>query len=169
MEEKAKAGYFHRVTEQTPTRLWVNNATPQEATAAIAAGAINVSTNPTYPSKLPAAYLNSLIDQALETSDDDNQVAEIVYRQAVRRLQEMFLPLYKQSQGQMGYVAIQGDPRINPDEQAVLDGALEYYEQMGENLIVKVPSTPAGAFAMEKLVSMGLPSIGTLGFSVDQA
>lgn len=169
MVNTVKTGYFHRVARELQTDLWVNNATAEQAKAAIEVGAVSASTNPTYPSKLPADYLNSLIDSVLEKSHDDDQVAEEVYRQAVRHLQNVFMDLYEQSQGLQGLVAIQGDPRVNTDKEAVLEGGVEYFEVMAKNIIVKVPSTPAGAYAMEELTAMGRPTIATLGFSVDQA
>lgn len=161
-------GYFQRVARDTPTRLWVNNATPEQAAAALAAGAVGASTNPTYCSKLPADYLNALIDAALEGETDENAVAEKVYREAVVRLQAIFLPLYEATHGQYGHVAIQGDPRTNTDSNAIIEGALQY-RKLGENIFVKMPSTPAGAIAMERLTAMGVNTIATLGFSLSQA
>lgn len=163
--------YFHRVSQETPTRLWINNATPEQAEAARAAGAVGATTNPTYPSKLMKEapdYFHSLVDGALEKTDDDDQAAAIIYQEAVSRLQAIFLPLHKESQGREGYVAIQGDPRVNTDFDAIIKGALNYH-RMGENIIVKVPATPVGAAAMEELTAMGHPTIATMGFSVDQA
>src|SRR5438094_466558 len=168
MSYSSETGYFHRVSQQTPTRLWVNNATPVQAAAALNAGAVGASTNPTYPSKLPLDYLNSLIDIALESTEEENAVAEVVYREAVIRLQNLCLPLFEETQGRYGHVAIQGDPRTNMDPDALIQSGLEYRE-IGENIFVKVPSTPAGAIAMEELVGLGVHTIATLGFSVAQA
>ena len=41
-------GYFHRLHQETPTRLWINNPTLEEADLAIEAGAISCTTNPSY-------------------------------------------------------------------------------------------------------------------------
>ena len=41
-------GYFHRLHQETPTRLWINNPTLEEADLAIDAGAISCTTNPSY-------------------------------------------------------------------------------------------------------------------------
>ena len=161
--------YFHRVAKQTPTRLWVNNAMPHEAESALQAGAVGASTNPTYPSKLEPGYLNGLIDGLIGDPHSDDWVAEEVYRRAVTRLQGVFLPLYRKSGGRLGHVAIQGDPRVNTDPDAIMGGALRYFKEMDENIIVKVPATPEGAEVLEKLTAMGYPTIATMGFSVDQA
>ena len=108
--------YFHRVAKQTPTRLWVNNAMPHEAESALQAGAVGASTNPTYPSKLEPGYLNGLIDGLIGDPHSDDWVAEEVYRRAVTRLQSVFLPLYRETRGRLGHVAIQGDPRVNTEK-----------------------------------------------------
>lgn len=165
-----QTGYFHRVARQTPTRLWINNPTPAQAKSALQAGALGASTNPTYPARLvkeDPVYFFDLLDPLLEEHDDET-AASLLYQRAVARLAKIYEPLFRQTQGGEGYVAIQGDPRVNDDPQAILTGAAIFY-QLGENIIVKVPSTPAGAQAMESLTAMDRPTIGTLGFSIDQA
>jgi len=164
-------GYFHRLSLQSPTEFWINNATFADAKAALAAGAVCATTNPTYISRLlkeEPDYVAGLIDEAsLETNDDD-LIADLVYQKSVARLQQLFFPLFQRTNGHHGYVAIQGDPRFNSDPDAILESALRY-RKLGENIIIKVPSWPAGALALEKLVELGFPTIATLGFSVDQA
>ena len=163
-------GYFHRVAEQTPTRMWINNATPSQAQAALELGAVGATTNPTYPARLlkedPQA--TPLLHQAVRQIDSDDKVLDQFTMATVSRLQSIYHPLYAESRGKSGYVAIQGDPRLNADSDAILDGASRY-RGLGDNIIVKVPSTPAGAHAMGELTAMNVPTIATLGFSVDQA
>ena len=65
-------------------------------------------------------------------------------------------------------MAIQGDPRVNNDSDAIIESALQY-RQIGENIIIKVPATPVGAYALKQLIKSGIPVIATLGFSVAQA
>ena len=48
MNQPKTSDYFHRVAEQTPTVLWVNNPTLAQAQTALEAGAMGISTNPTY-------------------------------------------------------------------------------------------------------------------------
>jgi transaldolase len=164
-------GYFERLSKQTRTELWINNATLAEAEAALSAGAVCATTNPTYLARLlkeEPDYVAKLIDETLKDTDDDSQVAYSIYQRSVARLQKLFYPLYKQTLGRYGYVAIQGDPRLNTDPEAIFEGAVRY-RRLGENIIIKVPAWPAGARALERLVEMEIPTIATLGFSVDQA
>ncbi len=165
------AGYFQRIHAQTPTEFWINNATLAEAEAAVAAGALCATTNPTYLARLlveEPGYVADLIDDGLRETDDIEKVVDWVHQRAVGRLQKLFLPIFESSGGKHGLVAIQGNPRCNTDHDAILNGALRYRE-LGENIVIKVPAWPAGAAALEKLVEMEIPTIATLGFSVDQA
>ena len=164
-------GYFRRLSEQTRTEFWINNPTLAEAEEALSAGALCATTNPTYPARLlkeEPEYCTGVIDSGIGESDDDGKVADFLYQKAVARLQALFYPLYTRTQARHGYVAIQGDPRVNTDAAAILEGAVRY-RRLGENIIIKVPAWPAGATALEKLVEMEIPTIATLGFSVDQA
>lgn len=163
--------YFRRLSRQTPTDFWINNATLTEANSALAAGALCATTNPTYLPRLireEPDYVAGLIDETLQQARDDNQVADLICQKAIARLQKLFYPVYERSGGRYGYVAIQGDPRFNTDTDAIIEGAMRY-RRLGENMIIKVPAWPAGAVALAELVKMGIPVIATLGFSVDQA
>ncbi len=164
-------GYFRRLSQQTRTEFWINNPTLAEAEAALAAGALCATTNPTYPARLlkeEPEYCTQVIDSGIAECDDDGQVADFLYQKAVARLQALFYPIYTRTEGRHGYVAIQGDPRVNTDAAAILASAVRY-RQLGENIIIKVPAWPAGATALDELVEMEVPTIATLGFSVDQA
>lgn len=164
-------GYFHRLSRESPTKFWINNATLTEAKDALAAGAVCATTNPTYVSRLlreEPEYVGRLIDELSEETSNADEVADRVHQKAVARLQRLFLPLFERSNREYGYVAIQGDPRFNSDPEAIVKSAIRYRE-LGDNIIIKVPSWPAGAQALERLVELEFPTIATLGFSVDQA
>ena len=88
-----------------------------------------------------------------------------VTKKSVLRPLELFYPLYKKSNGHYGYVAIQGNPRKNKDIDTILKEA-ENFKKLGENIIIKVPSTIEGAEAMEEITSRGWSSIGIMSFSV---
>lgn len=164
-------GYFHRVTQETPTRFWINNPTGQEMEQAIAAGAISCTTNPTYAAKLiqsePDAII-SIIDRVLQTISDDEVAADRVCQEVTARLIARFLPLYEQSGGTQGFVTIQSDPRKDEDANAILEANL-HYRALGPNFMAKIPVTEAGLKAMEVLIAENTPICATEVFSIDQA
>ena len=80
-------GYFHRVTGQTPTRLWINNPTREEADLAIRAGAISCTTNPTYAMKMiqreKGDYALNIVADCVKKYSDDGEAADHVQQMLV--------------------------------------------------------------------------------------
>ncbi len=166
-------GYFHRVTRETPTRLWINNPTLEDADRAVAAGAISCTTNPTYSAhmlkaKSESAFAQQAIDSVLRQTADDTVAAEQVMRQLVKRVMEKFLPLYERHPGLQGLVSIQGNPREDEDPDFIIEEALRF-RKIEKNFITKIPLTAAGLKAIESLIAENMPIIATEVFAIEQA
>ncbi len=165
------SGYFHRVTEETPTRLWLNNPTAEDMEQAIAAGAINVTTNPAYCWKLiqrEPDYIRAVIDSAVRETRDDDVAADLVYQRCASRVMTRFVPLHEESKSSHGYVTIQADPREDTDTDAIVNAALRH-QRLGKNYMAKIPVIRAGALAIEALVTRDVPICATEVFSISQA
>lgn len=163
--------YFHHVSDETPTRLWINNPTGTEAGYALAAGAISCTTNPTYGARLiksESEFVRGIIDSAVGQTTDDAAAADIFVREATARLLDRFLPLFEQSRGTQGFVTIQSDPRQDGDVRAMVDAALRY-RALGPNFMAKIPVTMAGLEAIESLIAENIPICATEVFAIDQA
>lgn len=164
-------GYFHRVHQETPTRFWINNPSGSELDQALAAGAINCTTNPTYGAKLLQSepdLMQGLIAGALQETEDDEVAADLAVQAATARLLARFLPLYERSGGAQGFVTLQSDPRKEEDASEILEAARRY-RALGPNFMTKIPVTPAGLEAMEALIAEDFPLCATEVFSIDQA
>ncbi|MBE0536289.1 MAG: hypothetical protein IH624_11525 [Phycisphaerae bacterium] len=156
-----KNDYFHRVAALTPTKLWINNVTPDEAEWAIAAGALGCTQNPSYTWKMLThedgkEHALSLLDETLKESDDDNEVECILQRKLVKRIADKFMTVYNRTNGAHGYVSIQGDPIHEEDPQVIIDEARKN-RQMSPNIMVKIPATEAGLAAMGVLIEEDTP------------
>ncbi|MCW3095560.1 MAG: Transaldolase [Chthonomonadaceae bacterium] len=163
-------GYFHRVTRETPTRFWINNPTGEELEQALAAGAVNCTTNPTYGSKLiksEPGYISPIIDQVVRETSDIDEAADRVCQAITARLLAGFLPLYERTGGQAGFVTIQSDPRKDEDAREMTEAALRY-RALGPNFMAKIPVTQAGLETMATLIAEGLPLCATEVFSLSQ-
>ncbi|MBZ5516965.1 MAG: hypothetical protein LAN62_19365 [Acidobacteriia bacterium] len=165
-------GYFHRVTRKTPTRLWINNPTPDDADRAIAAGAISCTTNPTYSahmirakSECPRAL--KLIDEIIQKTTDDRKAADLVQQGLVKPIMDKFLPLYERKPGLEGFVSIQGDPHADAYPDHIINEALRF-RKLGKNFITKIPVTEAGLKSIEVLVPENMPIIATEVFAMAQ-
>ena len=163
--------YFQRVHAETPTRMWINNPTTDDARRAIAAGAVNCTTNPSFCSKLLQSepeYIGGLIAKTVRQIKDDEPAAEQVYHQASARILEIFRPLYDQSDGTMGFVTIQDDPRYDDDVEHIVDTTMRC-TTLGPNFMTKIPVIASGVAAIEELVARNIPICATEVFAVSQA
>ena len=164
--------YFHRVTELSPTKLWINNPTLKEAEMAIAAGAINCTTNPAYSMKMiqkeENEYVQNIVDEVVKYVSDDNEAADIIQQKFVKGLLDKFLPLYENTPGKQGFVSIQGNPYFEDDYNHIVEEALRY-RKLGKNYIAKIPVTKSGLQAMEILIGENIPIIATEVMSLSQA
>ncbi len=165
-------GYFHRVTRMTPSRFWINNPTRREADMALAAGATGCTCNPSYTQKMidhpeESEYALRVLDEVLaDVADDWEAVAEF-QRRMVTPICEKFMPLFEASEGEMGYVSIQGDPIREHDPQVIIDEARANLKA-APNVCCKVPTTGSGLKAMETLIPEGTPINATEIFAMRQ-
>ncbi len=165
--------YFIRVAKQTPTEFWINNPTRDQADLAIANGATGCTNNPSYSQKMvdhpiEGAYALRLLDEAIhELASDDESIA-IFQRKLVKPISDRFLPIFRKSNEQQGYVSIQGDPIREDDPDVVIREALEN-RKLSPNICCKIPTTHSGLVAMEYLVGKDVPLNATEIFGIKQA
>ncbi|MFW5846323.1 MAG: transaldolase family protein, partial [Planctomycetota bacterium] len=164
-------GFFARVHAQTPTRVWINNPTPDQARAAIVYGARNCTTNPAYASKmlptLPTEERDRILRDALERGSDIDDATDLVQCAIVARILPVFEALHREDPQGSGFVSIQGDPHKDSDVDHILRETGRY-AGLGPNVIYKIPATAAGLRAAETLLTQGKPVIATAMFSVAQ-
>ena len=166
-----KKGYFHRVTEMTPTRLWINNVTPTEAKLALEAGAEACTQNPTYPHKMlthpdDSERSLSVLDGILKEEKDDSRALSLFQYAMIKELAREFMPLYKASFGRLGFVTIQADP-FNEKEDFIVEWSRLHCSEY-PNIMAKIPAIPAGFAALEKLLADGHPVLATEVMALSQ-
>jgi transaldolase len=162
--------YLEWLAQDTPTRWWHDSAIPAEIDAAIANGALGVTTNPvlTYRSlQAVPDFWQPQVDQVppdLPPSLRAEALLAIVARFAASR----FTGIYEQTEGRHGYALGQLDPSICSDSGRMLEQALRYVS-WAENIAVKVPTVRAALPVIEELAAKGIAVCTTLNFSVSQA
>lgn len=164
-------GYFKRLQRETPTRLWINNPTLEEADLAIAAGAISCTTNPSYCArviKMEPDRAARAVRAAIQESPDDQRAADLAQQRMVKEIMEKFLDLYDRAPGRQGLVSIQGNPHLDEDPGQIIDEALRF-RRISPNFITKIPCTAAGLKAFEQLIPEDMPIIATEVFAMAQA
>ena len=164
-------GYFKRLQRETPTRLWINNPTLEEADLAIAAGAISCTTNPSYSAriiKMEPDRAGRAIRAAIQERPDDQDAADVAQQRMVKEIMEKFMDLYERAPGRQGLVSIQGNPHLDDHPSQIVDEALRF-RKISPNFITKIPCTAAGLKAFEQLIPEDMPIIATEVFAMAQA
>lgn len=165
-------GYFHRVAELTPTKMWINNVTREEAQMAIDAGAVGCTQNPSYTWKMithpeEKDHTMKLLDETLKETDDDNEVVCRLQRKLITAIAEVFMQVYDKTDGEHGYVSIQGDPIHEEDPRVIIDEA-RLNRAISPNMMIKIPATDAGLRAMNVLIEENTPLNATEIMGVSQ-
>lgn len=167
-----KLPYFKRVHQLSPTRFWINNVTPEEAELAIEAGASGCTQNPSYTCKMllgeaSREYTLKLLDNILASEQDDNEAQSKLQLKLVEEIAEKFRPIYENSHGLCGYVAIQGNPFLE-DLDSILRFA-RFHCDAAPNIMAKIPAIPSGFEAIRTLLREDRPILATEVMSVRQA
>lgn len=167
-----KNTYFHRLHAQTPTRMWINNVTREQARMAIAAGAAGCTQNPAYTWKMmqneeERPYVMAKLDEILRSEPDDNEALIKLQRELIQGVAEIFMEMYERSHGRDGYVSIQGDP-FNETGEAIARYA-RFNTSPLPNMTAKVPVVEGGLEAIPHLVEERIPINCTEIMAVRQA
>lgn len=85
----------------------------------------------------------------------------------IKQAADALRPLYDRSSGVHGYVSYEVSPVLANDTDKTIAAARRYWTALARpNVMIKVPSTPAGIPAIEQLISEGLNINVTLMFSM---
>ncbi len=125
----------------------------------------------------------SIFDKAIGQTNDydkliaklsaaDKSVFEIYDELTVRDVQaaaDIFLPVYKKSNGLDGYVSLEINPKLAyKADETIAEGRRLHKKVNRPNVMFKVPATKQGFCAIEELSASGMNINATLIFSVEQ-
>jgi len=134
-------------------------------------GLRGVTSNPTIFYK--AISSGSEYDEQLKEIFFKNNILsekEIFYELAIKDVKDacdIFMGIYQESNGDDGYVSIEIDPHLAYDTEGTIVEATKLFERCGKaNIMIKVPATKEGIFAIEELIYKGVNINATLIFSI---
>jgi transaldolase len=161
-----------RMTASTPTRLWNDSADPKELSSSLEFGAVGATCNPVIALaaiKADFPRWRSRIEElavSRPTATEDEigwKIVEEVSVQAAALLESTF----HEHRGRNGRLSIQTDPRLHRNALGLVEQALAF-DQLGPNMIVKIPATEAGITAIEDVTYRGISINATVSFTVPQ-
>lgn len=132
-------------------------------------GVAGVTTNPSIFHK--AISEGRYYEDDLAALKARNLGAEERYEQLVipdvQRACDLLRPTFEESSGTSGYVSLEVSPTLAHDAAATVAAGVRLRQAVArDNLLIKVPATPAGLQAIETMTGMGLSVNVTLMFSL---
>jgi len=161
----------------TGTNLWLDSIDPVLVAASCQSGATGATSNPVIVTNLiKTGRFDDQIEQLVREGEDDTQIAWHMTDRMVKAAQDVFLPIWQQTEGNDGYVSFELDPLLeDPGSAPPHEERVRKYVELGkfwsaghENRMIKVPATPAGLDALEELAAAGVTLNVTLIFSPRQ-
>ncbi len=96
-----------------------------------------------------------------------DEIYEALSSADIKLAADALRPLYDKSDGVHGYISYEVSPTLANDTDGTIAAARRYWKMLARpNVMIKVPSTPAGLPAIEQLISEGLNINVTLMFSM---
>jgi transaldolase len=160
------------------TKLWLDSVDPDLIKANRAWGASGATSNPIIIADLiqSGRFDDELQAALVERRLSDEDAAWHLTDTVVRNAQDVFLPVWKSTRGDDGYVSFELDPLLeDPANPLSHRERVARYIELGrkwskghQNRMIKVPATPAGIDALEQLAADGVTINVTLVFTMRQ-
>jgi transaldolase len=160
------------------TKLWLDSVDPELIVENLGFGATGATSNPIIISDLMKSgrYDSQLRDLGKSGNNAPQATAWMLNDKVVTEAQARFLPIWKGTGGDDGYVSFEVDPLIEdpavnmPHAERVARYISEgtKWSRGHKNRMIKVPATPAGIAALPELAAQGIPLNVTLIFTMRQ-
>jgi transaldolase len=133
-------------------------------------GIVGITSNPAIFEKAIAgnAVYDKDIEAGIQAGKSVQEIYESLVFQDIRNACDILRGVYRESDGLDGYVSIEVPPNIARDTDKTVSEAKRYYQEIGrDNVMIKIPGTPEGLAAVEKVIEAGINVNVTLLFSVN--
>ena len=111
-------------------------------------------------------------EQLLELSTRKLSVTETYWELVLKDISDaadVFSRVFRESDGQDGFVSVEVDPHLSYDVNATVQAALDLRHRLtASNVLIKIPATKDGLVAIKNLVSQGVNINVTLIFGLER-
>jgi len=108
------------------------------------------------------------MQQLLQEGKGPKEIYEALAMTDERMVADLLRPIYDRTNGQDGFVSIEVSPYLAQDTEGTLSEVRRFWQTIDRpNLMVKIPSTPAGIPAIRRALAEGININITLIFSLE--
>ncbi len=134
-------------------------------------GLLGVTSNPAiFSASLTGTPFYDQATKALVNKGDATAMSiyEALASEDITLAADVLYPVYKDTNGVDGYVSFEVSPYLANDTKATIADAVRLHKALGrDNVLIKIPATPAGIPAIKEAIGRGISVNVTLLFSVD--
>lgn len=133
-------------------------------------GVVGITSNPAIFEKAIAGNViyDADIESGIRAGKSVLEIYESLVFEDIRNACDILRGVYQESKGLDGYVSIEVPPNLAHKTEQTIQEARRYYQEIGrDNVMIKIPGTPQGLAAVEKVISEGINVNVTLLFSVE--
>lgn len=132
-------------------------------------GIVGVTSNPSIFEKAIAksSDYDAAIRALAQAGKSTNEIYEALALEDIGKTADLLKPVYDKTGGADGYISLEVSPTLARDTEGTIAEARRLFTALGRpNIMIKVPATPEGIPAIEKLTAVGLNINVTLIFSL---
>ncbi|MBI4552502.1 MAG: bifunctional transaldolase/phosoglucose isomerase [Candidatus Latescibacteria bacterium] len=132
-------------------------------------GLMGVTSNPAIFEKAIAGSTdyNEAMEALVRQGKNAQEIFEALAIQDIQMAADVMMPVYRRTGGRDGYVSLEVSPYLANDTQGTIVEARRLWAAVQrDNVMIKVPATPAGIPVIQQLISEGLNINVTLMFSI---
>ena len=132
-------------------------------------GIRGVTSNPSIFEKAIAGSsdYDEQLQQLVVEGKSIQEIYETLVLDDIRRTADLLRSIYDESDGRDGYISLEVSPTLARDTEGTIAEAQRFFTALNRpNVMIKVPATPAGIPAIQRLISLGINVNVTLIFSL---
>ena len=133
-------------------------------------GLLGITSNPTiFKNAISGSTdYDTAIKSLVKKEKGVDEIYETIAVEDIQKATDLLRPVYDRTKARDGYVSLEVSPYLANDTEGTIKEAKRLWKEVSrDNVMIKVPATPAGIPAFEHLISEGINVNVTLLFAVD--
>ena len=162
--------YLRWLSSSTKTDWWCDSGDPSDIRLALEHGAVGITTNPALSAAAASGKLPEFAEKmkgAAAMSADPTEKAQLLVEIIAKYGAAALNSLFEESGKKRGYLCAQIDPSQAGNRNAMREMGRRF-SSWAPNISVKLPATMAGIAVLEELAAKGIPTTGTVSFTLPQ-
>lgn len=159
-------------TQKLPTQIWMDSFQVPDHEYGLENGCVGVTTSPTWAGRMVSEEIEAFTPLILQIMQEnpswgEREIMWDIYIRMAKQRSKIMLPMYREGDPTRGLFSVQTEIYAYRDS-AKMIAQVKQAAAVAENILVKIPATKAGFVALEESAYLGIPTMATMCFCLDQ-